>query len=346
MTKKIILILSLFAMLQMACDDTPPPEKPVTAANQPDTSPSPTTTPPQSINAQDTILKVLHRYYSDLAAEELHEAIYFAPILERYFSLENKTREEIAEITRRTFKAVDSREIVIDPTSFQINPIGEDYEVIFSGKVNVRYLGETQEKSEAFHNRFVFNKNYRIKIYDKVDGSENTKSQRASDGLKSGYRIQQIIERMAAPESMEVTLDQKVGIYYLHREGAFTQIHHFSTFAQLLDAYPAVKEIVSDLSCQMKTESLPLFDCDGFSKEGCFVDKIEGFTLFSEMYQTLEEYELRKVGNDEVQAAKTAQGMVTHQLTETSNSIALFFGKVDGKWRLIAIDAASFDCSA
>ena len=348
MIHKVFLAVCVLSFLLIACDDGPPKtEKPATTAAQPA---APTSSAGSSgsneINVQDTILKQLQSYYRDLAAKKLQEDKYFSPILLRYYSQENKTREEVGAMIRRAFEGIERREITINPTSLNISQLGDDHEVRFSGSVKVRRTGETADQTEDFHNRFVFDKNFRIKVYDKDADVKSPQTQRNSQNSLDPQAIQEIMASYSHADGIQESEAPDAGIYYMKRSGAFEKGYHYDNPAQLMEDHPEVKTLLGEMSCEMKTAALPLFDCDGFSKEGCFLDKISDYSRLSEVFKAMDEYDIEKVSPSEISTAQAAEKLITCQLTHTADGIALLFGKVEGKWELIAIDASVFDCSA
>ena len=110
---------------------------------------------------------------------------------------------------------------------------------------------------------------------------------------------------------------------------------------------PHMKERLLNLRCTPQEEALPSFDCDRFSKQGCFLAKPEKpYDRLSLLMIALNEIELGNFSESDIRDARKHEQAVSIQLLDTTVPVAFYFAEIEGKWYLLVVDIASYDCSA
>ena len=97
----------------------------------------------------------------------------------------------------------------------------------------------------------------------------------------------------------------------------------------------------------IKFENLPTFDCENFSKEGTFIEKIEEYTRLSTINSVIEQYILMEELPKEVkQNIASVEKRISRVLVSTGGQFELAFAYIGNQWYLMVIDFDKFDCSA
>ncbi len=297
--------------------------------------------------AQEAIVARLRQYYDDLENKQLDESQYFAPVVEVFYSQKNQSREKIGQIIRSGFENIIERKITMDERSYRFSQSGDQYVLEFEGFTRIRRKGENGEKTESFNNRFVFNSDYQIIEYGPALQAKN-------------------MERMAAPQEAAVAdisrflqalseLDFEQADSYIHpelklrfitRPGAYDVIYELTSLKEVIEFSTWMKDAFQAMDCEIALEAMPQYDCEDFSKEGCFLDEVKEFDRLVSNMQALSEAELNSFTQGQMNDAVEVQQAVQLQFANTSQTTAMFFGNIDGKWYLLIIDKALYDCSA
>lgn len=144
-------------------------------------------------------------------------------------------------------------------------------------------------------------------------------------------------------------LDYETGLYGFSNPGAFTVTQHFNSFDDIFNIehefdIAAIKAI--KINCTPEKGEMPKYSCDDdtWSKEGCFWNSFADHKI-TKNYQVMIDYEL--IEKDKVDLEKTADAdeLITRFFYDTNETIGFYFGKKDGKWKLVAIDRV-IPCSA
>ncbi len=142
-------------------------------------------------------------------------------------------------------------------------------------------------------------------------------------------------------------VDPSVGLWVIHRPGVADVPAKFNDLAEVSDALAYVVSGADGFSCEVVEESAPTYDCETeFSKDGCFATPVDSYDGISSLMALLNSYQFADFSDDEIATATRFELNVDTQVVSTANGMTLYFGVVDGAWRLLVIDVASFDCSA
>jgi hypothetical protein len=343
----ILLLTALFT----ACQSEPQQQ---TSPSDPDSGQeeSPETTretePGDETQAYKTaIADKLRAYYDDLEQEQMDESNYFAPVVEAFYSQKNQNREKIGEIIRSGFEGIIERKIVLDERSFQFSEQENGYVLEFEGFAEVKRKGETESKTERFHNRFVFDKDYHIVEYGPALQPKNVNRESAPQQAAAGS-VKDLLKALSALDydKADAFIHPEFKLRYLTRPGAYDVIYVLKSLREVAEYSPWMADAFKGINCEPVFEAIPDFDCDDFDKQGCFMDKVEGYDRLVDNMQALAEAELNTFTQSQLNDATEVQQYVQVQLTHTAQTIALFFGNIDGKWYLLVLDRAIYDCSA
>ncbi len=142
-------------------------------------------------------------------------------------------------------------------------------------------------------------------------------------------------------------VDPNMGIWVIHRPGVADVPSKFNDLEEVSNALAYATTTAYGLTCEVKQEEAPTYDCDTeFDKEGCFATPTDSFDGVSKLMIQLNDYGFADYSADEIGAAQIFEANVDTQVVSTDNGMTLYFGVVDGEWRLLVIDVAQFDCSA
>ncbi|MDB4285979.1 hypothetical protein N9933_01595 [bacterium] len=306
---------------------------------------------PKEPTSEEQITKNLLAYYQAIEGKEIDIDGYFAPIVERFYSQKNQRNDKVGAIIRNGYSRIQDRKITIDLASIDISSVGSNFEVDFQGHGSTLLSGETERKEEDFHNLFVFDQNYKIIQYGAFESPEGLTSKSNTSTL-AGEALSEV-NKIISSELKKSNLAEAdkcihpgTGVIYLTKSGAFDAIYVCKTLADIPQYSPWMKESLKEIRCKIQLETVPKFDCEDFSKAGCFLDKTNNYNRISSVINSLQENELINLTDQQITQAKILEKQVQVQLVITEQGLALYFGKIDGEWRLLVIDGAVFDCSA
>lgn len=345
-----LLAITLFTACQSESQqETTPSETPPTEQETSEVTPEMEETEEMEKNNayKVAISDKLRAYYNDLEQEQMDESIYFAPVVEAFYSQKDQNREKIGEIIRSGFEGIVERKIVLDDRSYQFSAVGNGYALEFEGFAEVKRKGETESKTESFHNRFVFDEAYQIIEYGPALQPKNVNR----EGVPIQSATSSIKDLLAALsnldyEKADAYIHPELKLRYLTRPGAYDVIYELKSLKEVTEYSPWMIETFQEINCEPKQESIPSFDCDDFDKKGCFMDDMTGYDRLVDNMQALTEAELNTFTQSQMNAATEVQQYVQVQLTHTEQAIAMFFGNINGKWYLLILDRAIYDCSA
>ncbi|TGE21991.1 hypothetical protein E5K00_17205 [Hymenobacter aquaticus] len=151
------------------------------AAAQPATAPAPEATPaapPADDSAvRSRIESTLSAYYEDMKAAPFSAAQYFAPSVERFYTLQNTTPAAInEELTRSHFPEFLEASSEIEPGSLQISDAANDGSRVVTFLEKSQAFRQSQQKHQQTRAqvRVRFDKNYKIKYLRQERLLENT----------------------------------------------------------------------------------------------------------------------------------------------------------------------------
>lgn len=137
------------------------------------------------------------------------------------------------------------------------------------------------------------------------------------------------------------------GVYIIHRPGAIDAIAGGKTIAEAASQVAGLLPKLSGIEGALIKEELPAFDCaTEFSKQGYFYQEVSGLKDLSKKYDELVKAGVAEPDQAFLDRLIEADSRTSLLFVSTKESLGLRFAQIEGKWYLIAIDLAQFDCGA
>lgn len=320
-----------------------------TTNNETTTNQEPTTTPAAVDSAaimKPQIEQLLNSYYADLCAENIDENKYFTPMVSTFFASQNISASKIGESLRQGFKTMDNRKVTINPANTVVVKTATGYEVEITGTSEHTDVKTKKQIKGDFHNRIVLDNHLKISAYSQaLSGDRGLNIEEETEVAFA----EKILANLNSPNAIEQFMDSEKGALYMYRKGVFDNIVVAKNYAELKSANQGVAAELKTLGCKSIEMKEVSFDCDKeFSAKGCFLFPVNGYNDFTKKTAELNKIKggIKTYSAKEISAEKEMETMVTHELIITEKHLLLGIGKINGKWRVITIDAAKFDCSA
>lgn len=306
----------------------------------------------------------LNAYYADLSAEKIAVEKYYAPTVEKFFKQSRLSRAQIATSLENGFKAVENRTLSVDSPSLQVSQKGANFVAIFSGKVAYVRSATKESISESFRNQVTFNSDLQIIGYESLAATQNTqtpqirtkqdkkisKPNSSTDRELFASRLGDFLQAWEGGNATKLSsfIDPQRGFYFINRPGAIDAVDHGKSFEEVFKkAYtPYTAQMLKDASCEPQFEELPKFDCDGFSKNGCFVVQTNSYNRASVIMKSLTNSKIGRFSQQMDTEVSQAEQRVDYQVLITDKAISMGWGKIDNEWYLLFLDIATYDCSA
>jgi hypothetical protein len=345
-----IIGLSMLLLFVWACSPEPsgqqaPAAQQDSAASAVSPTPSAAATTRTS-GPRDSLFSLLQAYYRGLEASRLEEEKFFAPIVEHFYSRENLPREQVASIIRNGFAEIESRQVSLDEESLELSRAGDRFVLEFKGTLDIKRKGQEMQ-TETFHNRFVFNSDYQIVAYGPAL-DEKAVAAAAAPEQQAQEPLQELLAYLRSGDMAEADqfIHPEHGLYYLTRSGAYIAVYQVKSFQQVVAYSEWMAKVLGSMECELRLEAVPEHDCESFSKQGCFLAEARGYEQLTQIMQALQDAEVGTYSDEKMAAARDAQQLVQLQLVQTDQSLAMYFGKIEGQWYLLVLDRAQYDCSA
>ncbi|MEM6261241.1 MAG: hypothetical protein AAGI38_01950 [Bacteroidota bacterium] len=310
---------------------------------------------PAQTNPRDSILDILHAYYESLEAEQIDETHFFASTVEKFYGQENQSREVIGDIIRKGFDQVEGREVALDEQTLVVS-LGAGGEMVaeFGGDVKLTRSADNSMVEERFQNRVTFSPKYKILKYETLEALTPKAAQRSANapGIEaSGEAYQQaeaLMDILSSGDfsSANVMVHPDKGFYYLYRPGAYDVLRACKNFKEIFEVSDWLESQFKTNTCKLEAGAIPDFDCESFSKEGCFLSDVNNYSRASDIMKGTNEAELTTYDAGDIEEVKNLEATIKVQVLDTDLRIALYFGQIDGEWYLLVMDTASYDCSA
>ncbi|MDP5172244.1 MAG: hypothetical protein NWR72_18515 [Bacteroidia bacterium] len=299
-------------------------------------------------------LDKLESYYEALEAEDPNIDGFFAPQVENFFG-KPLSREQVGQSLRNGFTQVDGRKITVDPSQLTVSTdAAGNSEVEFFGEVSFMRLATREQVKEPVHNRVLFDPSGKIISYESLPLT-NTRGM-AMDATSSDpmAEARQVAEEILAIfqkgnlQKLDAYFPRGVAPVLMARTGAYSIPAQVSSSADINAKAPWLAQGMPGLSTRIQSGDFPSFDCDRlFSKQGTFMGSISnGYDAVSSLMQEIQESELETYQPEAFSSILRMEALVSVQVVDTQSALSFCLGQQDGKWKLLIIDLASFDCSA
>ncbi len=148
------------------------------------------------------------------------------------------------------------------------------------------------------------------------------------------------------PQRMDALVDPHLGLVVLDMPGAIvtvTTLASFSALAARSDYSPRLDR------CDLREDVLPEFSCEtnSYSVEGCILTPNRPPPLVA-TYQNCMRFAPELCAPSDhrgMQRLRQVESLITATVTDTTSNTQWYFGMVQGRWRLLALDVIE-PCSA
>jgi hypothetical protein len=145
--------------------------------------------------------------------------------------------------------------------------------------------------------------------------------------------------------ALENLINPDLGLFLAYKPTAFPVVNRFSSFSDLLSAQPDFFLLVNKFP-KVKKGGLPAFvNCEFFSQEGAFFEKISLQKNIEERAKVFETDGKTTFSEEEMTIIREADRKTTVRLLLTSSCADFYFAYCQGKWCLTFIDFTRYDCS-
>ncbi len=347
------ILISVFCLAGLlACSDSgqTPSSSGQQSPARSDSGSSPESAPYTSAYEQD-IQQRLAAYYRSLEEESIRPERFFAPTVKSFFGKE-LSREKVGESLINGFADVENRTLRMDPVSLRVRRLlNGGYEAEFSGQVSFIRTESREEVHDVFHNRVTFNEEQLITRYESLPVAESPQAQRSVSSQDEPKTTAEFILSALQQGNLDLLnayLPTDMEALLIIRSGAYTFPSSFSHADQLAEGASWMTDGYPALSTRIQPGDLPDFDCDNlFSKEGTFLGKLVGtYNEISSLMVELQRAQLDEYSDNRMNEVKEVEQYVSHRVVDTQTGVSFCLGQVQGGWKLLVVDLASYDCSA
>ncbi|MEO0469239.1 MAG: hypothetical protein AAF206_06445 [Bacteroidota bacterium] len=328
-------LLLVFSLLACQSETTPEREQ----------TPEKSLAETQSLAYEQEIIQRLNAYYEALSAENIDATSFFAPSVSQFFSASDVSAEVVQKSLENSFAVNDSREIRLNQDNIRIEKLENGYEAMVNGNVIMLNKG-----TQTFNNLIRFDDQFRITHYLPADRPVSADRKVGNAKQLAPPVVGEVLNafRKGSYETAQACIHPEMGFYVVVKPGAMPIIHHSTNSNMLPEKVSWIKEGWQKLLAQPNGTEIPAFDCDkGFAEKGSYFAEIKtGYSGLSELLGYLQEFELTEMGKDDASALKKLESQISHKLVDTQADAAMYFGKIDEKWYLLAVDLSEYDCSA
>lgn len=176
---------------------------------------------------------------------------------------------------------------------------------------------------------FKIQPNGKIEEFSGVSESNQTAFRNAATGV-----LQAINDESA---DLQKFIHPEIGCFTMTNPGVFYVPTHVTQASEVLDVL-----YIRPIECDnLRFGEIPYYDCEtGWDKEGCYFNT--GKYALVQAYQDMVEYKLlEELPQNDVELAQRAEDNMQFVLYSTHNVVGLYFGKIDGQWYLLCVDAVT-----
>ncbi len=304
----------------------------------------------EEFQVRSDIASVILAYYNDLEAESKNIGSYFAPNVEKYYSQTNISGDKVGQIIINTYEGVSERRVTIDKNTLIVNEENEKYSAEFDGNVSLTRTEGNVKVNEDFRNRIVFNQDLKIIQYESLEVRQQTANRKLNANARISTAIQSLLSTLNSEglTALDNIIHPEKGFFFITRPGAIDAVYHLYKSEEIVSQAntPWIKDKLSDISCNIQAIDLPSYDCDNFSSQGCFLAPVGNVDRISGLMGALEQASIRSFSPEEQGDANSMEDFISYELVVTESYLSMLFGIIDGRWYLLVLDAAKFDCSA
>ncbi|MEM6347664.1 MAG: hypothetical protein AAF927_27500 [Bacteroidota bacterium] len=266
---------------------------------------------------------------------------YYAPSVERFFGSQNLSRDQVAQSLQNSIKQSPDRKLELIDASVKVEESAGNYIAQIAG------IASKAGKTDTFRNRIKFNQDFEIIAYESIAAP----TQNRKVGARYAEKVTLINDVLMAMktgklQAIKEGLHPELGAYLIYKNGLFPVIEPIN---ELSDIKNSLGQEISwpQIQSQATASNIPDFNCDEeFAQEGCFYQALaQSFHGLSETVEYANQAEKRVDPSVLGQIQKIEQ-LVSYQVVDTKTGISFFIGETQGRWYLLVMDLALYDCNA
>lgn len=149
-------------------------------------------------------------------------------------------------------------------------------------------------------------------------------------------------------ESLASYVDPTRGVYVITRPGAMDDVEHHADFDDIVASGNAwILEALEGPACELSS-GMPALGChaDEPYPSGCFHEAVVDYGRMTAVASFRQDHEEASYSDEEMHALATAESQIRARVALADAKVTLYFGRIDGQWVLLVIDAAEQDCGA
>ncbi|MEO0899378.1 MAG: hypothetical protein AAFY71_23405 [Bacteroidota bacterium] len=344
----VVVLLSLYA-----CGEEANSEQPITQKQEKILKEKEKSLPAQPTE-EDMIMKILKDYYVALENESVDIADFYAPVIEKFYGADSFHQDAVLRSLKQSFKSVENRKVEVDWESLTIQKKNNLPVVSFRGTTSFTEVKTGKTKNASFYNQLTFDEDLRILRYEdaeKARAVEQVQKQVESAGEGQLLQTITIIKsalRKGQLNKIEGFIHPEYGCYLLNKPGAIT-IPYYCTYVSDFEKNASwISKGFSKLCTLPRKGQLPTFTCNTqFSKDGCWFDKLDApYTGISDLMATLNRIKVSRLEVQPQEQIQAFQKKISHQMIDTATGMSIHLGMINGKWYMMILDVATYNCSA
>ncbi|MDX2091230.1 MAG: hypothetical protein SFX73_25450 [Kofleriaceae bacterium] len=140
----------------------------------------------------------------------------------------------------------------------------------------------------------------------------------------------------------------QLGVYAVVKPGVFAVVSHFANLSELTAEGNMVSWALAEpITCNLEVGTSTADPCnEEVQATGCFFGQGGTYNPVTKTLQALEEYEIITPTAEEKASAAALEGKIQFKVTSEGTGAEFYYGEIDGKLYLLAVDVATLDCSA
>jgi hypothetical protein len=146
--------------------------------------------------------------------------------------------------------------------------------------------------------------------------------------------------------NLEAMLHPNYGVFVVHKPSTYAITQHFGSLSEAMQELPYLSEYFEQLPKSAKLRpQVPSFNCERFAEEGLFYEDLASPMVLSKIAETAKLLG-EEIPSNQQNLAADLDKQKAKIVVLTSQYLALGFAQIEGKWYLVLIDTARFDCAA
>ncbi|WP_027003631.1 hypothetical protein [Hugenholtzia roseola] len=146
--------------------------------------------------------------------------------------------------------------------------------------------------------------------------------------------------------NLESMLHPNYGVFVVYKPSTYAITQHFGSLSEATQELPYLSEYFEQLPKDTELRrQVPNFNCEQFAQEGTFYEDVASPMVLSKVAETAKLLG-REIPSQQQNLATALDKQQAKTVVLTNQYLALAFANIEGKWYLVLIDTARFDCAA